>query len=197
MRPGSELPDNALAEAIRDGDAAAFKQLFFRYYDALFRFVVLKTGDRDSARDLLQELFARVWQHRQRLDLQKSLKSYLYTIAYNLCVDFQRKRKLEHTYFAQENTGEPAIQPEESGELAALAQRAIERLPEPLQTVFTLSRFDGLTYSEIAATLGISVKTVEARMSKALASLRLALQDFLLLLLALLPCHIFLIELIG
>lgn len=85
--------DSDLVAAIRKSEAGAFKLLYFRYYEMLFTFLWRRTRERETAQDLVQELFARVWQQREKLAPAPSLKPYLYRIAHHLAIDHLRKKK--------------------------------------------------------------------------------------------------------
>jgi RNA polymerase sigma-70 factor (ECF subfamily) len=178
----ADTPDPELAVAIKQSDADAFKILYYRYYEQLFRFLWHKTRDHETSKDLVQELFFRVWKNRESVDPSKSIKAYLYKTASNLAIDLLRKKTTEQAY-ALENPVEETSAPEAQFDLEEKARAAIDSLPEHIHTVFCLSRIEGLKYTEIAETLHISVKTVESRMSKALKILRQKLQPFLILLL--------------
>lgn len=172
--------DAELAQAIKAADHQAFKVLYYRYFEALFRFLWRQTSDEELAKDLLQEVFSRVWKSRENLDPQQSLKSYLYRIGHNLVIDHRRQSVHKPEYLEDNPANEPAYFVEENFDLQDKIQATIAALPEPVRLVFTMNRFDGIKYAEIAAMLDISVKTVEARMSKALAILREKLAPFLI-----------------
>lgn len=175
----ANTPDAELTRAIKAADHQAFKVLYYRYFEALFRFLWRQTSDDELAKDLLQEVFSRVWKNRENLDPQQSLKSYLYRIGHNLVIDHRRQSSHKPEYLEDNPANEPAYFVEENFDLREKIQATIAALPEPVRLVFTMNRFDGIKYAEIAAMLDISVKTVEARMSKALAILREKLAPFL------------------
>lgn len=176
--PASPLSDSEIALALRASDHAAFKTLYYRYFEALYRFLFRHTREEQLAQDLVQEMFTRVWQNREKLDPQQSLKAYLYRIGYNLAVDQLRKRTHRPESLEAENAYEPSDSHEDQFDLREKMQAAIASLPEPLRMVFMMSRFEEATYAEIAEALGISIKTVESRMSKALKELREKLKPF-------------------
>lgn len=178
-RAEAQSTDAALAQAVRAADHAAFKTLYYRYYEALYRFVWRHVREAQVAQDLVQETFTRIWQQREKLDPQQSLKAFLYRIAYNLAVDHLRKKSHHAVSLDSQSVSEPGYLPNEDFDLSAALQAAIQNLPEPLRLVFTMNRFDEATYAEIAEILQISVKTVESRMSKALKELREKLRPFL------------------
>ena len=179
-RCASDAPDADLVAAIRRSDETSFKTFYYRYYEIMFNFLSRRTRNYEASKDLAQELFIRVWKNRETLDPKQSIKAYVYRIANNLAIDHLRKKDRDQATFVQELTHEPGIAPDETFDLEEKVQAAICGLPEPLQTVYTLSRDEELTYPEIAASLEVSVKTVEYRMSQALKILREKLKPVLL-----------------
>ena len=179
--PGFSLntPDPQLVEAIKVADHLAFKTLYYRYFEALFRFLWRQTANEELAKDLLQELFSRVWRSREHLDPQQPIKSYLYRIGHNLVIDHRRQNIHPVDSLEAHPEIEPSYTADEPFDLHDKIQAAISALPEPVRLVFAMNRFDGVKYAEIARVLNISVKTVEARMSKALTILREKLAPFL------------------
>ncbi len=172
-------PDAELTEAIKVSDHSAFKILYYRYFEALVRFLWRQTNNEELAKDLVQEVFGRVWKNRENLDPGKSIKSYLYRIGHNLVIDHHRKNSQSVDSLEAHPEIDPVYSADEQFELHDKIQDAIKNLPEPVRLVFTMNRFDGMKYAEIATALNISIKTVEARMSKALAILREKLTPFL------------------
>jgi RNA polymerase sigma-70 factor (ECF subfamily) len=164
------LSDRKLVEAICLSDKEAFKTLYYRYYQKLYRFLWYRTGSIEQAKDTLQEVFIRLWQRRENLDADKSIKSYLYSIAYNLVIDHLKKDAKQRLYRTNiiENSSSSF---DTRINLEIDIQKAIDQLPEPIKIVFCLSRNEGLKYTEIAEIFGISVKTVEYRISRALTLL--------------------------
>lgn len=170
--------DAALAAAIRDGDEAAFRTLYDRYAARIHAFVWYRAHSQELALDLTQEVFARVWKHRAVLDPGKSIKAYLYRIAHNLVINHLQRQTVEKNYLAELGSDRFITRPDDRFDLQEHLQRAIDALPERLKTVFLLHRFEGFSYAEIAASLEISIKTVEKRMSHALRQLRERLAPF-------------------
>lgn len=171
MTEQSDQSDAELARRIRDGDDIAFRSLYYRYYEALTSFVFHRTSSVELAKDFVQEVYTRLWQKRDKIDDTKSIKSYLYRIANNLAIDYFRKNASRRTYVSttmQRSSGTA----DESIETQTAINMAIQKLPEKLRTVFTLSRYEGLKYAEIAEVCQVSVKTIESRMSQALQFLR-------------------------
>lgn len=166
---------------IAAGDRAAFEQVFRTHYRPLCAFALQYVKDGDRAQDLVQDLFVRLWQDRERLNVTTSLKSYLFTAVRNRCLNAVastgRLRALDEE--VHDRPEEEQRTEVEHAERAARVQAAIEALPEERRKVFRMSRDEGLKYHEIAERLGISIKTVENQMGKALKTLREELADLL------------------
>ena len=168
MEDYSTLSDNDLSDAISQSDEAAFEAFYFRYYKSLYRFIWSRTQSTDLAREIVQEVFIRLWQNRQNLDSRKSVKAYTYRIGYNLLLNHLRSKRIRRKYLDSQRDNSP----EENIELQTSIQIALQKLPEKIRVVFILNQLEGFKYAEIAEACGISIKTVESRMSKALRILR-------------------------
>ena len=166
--------DSELVINIRNSNHEAFEQLFLRYHDELYKFLWRKTHSEELSKDFLQDTFKRLWINRTKLNPAKNIKAYLYKIAHNVVIEHVRKQQREKKYQAQSSLN----QVDESIENESHIYFAINNLPKKFKEVFILNRFEGLKYSEIAQVYGISVKTVEYRMSKALKILQEELSDF-------------------
>jgi RNA polymerase sigma-70 factor (ECF subfamily) len=180
------ITDNELniLQALQNDDTAAFDGLFRTWYAPLVRYAhPLCQNDTDSAEDLVQQVFLKFWEQRAKLNIQFSIKAYLYRMVYHQALGQIRSEKtqqryIEHQTYVMEPMSSPA--PDEAGtELQQMYQTALQKLPTQCKQVFELSRFESLKYREIADQLGLSVKTVEAHMGKALRVLRTELQDYL------------------
>lgn len=188
--------ENNLAQALRRGEAAAFDAVFRQWYEPLCRYACrLADGDMDEAEDLVQQAFVKLWEYRARLDVSWSLKAYLYKTVHNACLNRLRARSVRSKYLdynAQQLNDMHTLPDDTSPELLERFQRAMDALPPQCRHIFELSRFETLKYREIADQLGISIKTVETQMGKALRVMRTQLADYLVTLFAAACCWQFL-----
>ena len=166
----NDTADEELVEAIKENDHDAFKILYYRYFQKLIRFAYYRLHSIEPARDLVQDLFFKIWTGRERLNPQKSIQAYLYKSLSNLIINHQKLGVSKTSSLA--DIDERKIKAEEEQANVIDIQNAIERLPEKFRTVFILSRVEGYKYSEIAEICNISVKAVEKRMTKVFVLLK-------------------------
>jgi RNA polymerase sigma-70 factor (ECF subfamily) len=165
-------------------DEHSFEKLFREYFSPLMAFARKILGDEDDAREVVHQVFIKLWERRSEIDMSTSLKSYLFTAVNNRSLNMIRDRKKFSSEEVPEQSGEWDVSAElESMELEDRIRASISTLPERCREIFELNRFDGLSYGEIARELDISVKTVENQMTKALKILREQLSRYLGLLL--------------
>lgn len=165
-----------------------FEQLFRAHYKALHAYATTILKDIDIAEEVVQNLFLKFWEKRELLSIATSIKAYLYKCVYNDSLNYLKHEnvKLKHqnfTVYTMDTSSEPASAKAELTELETKLRAALNELPEQCRTIFQLSRFEELKYKEIAEQLGLSIKTVENQMGKALKILRIKLVDFLILVL--------------
>jgi RNA polymerase sigma-70 factor (ECF subfamily) len=176
-----------LAARIKMGDEQAFELLFHRYYVRLCGFANKFLNDQEASKEIVQEVFLKIWNDRQNIDPDDSLKSYLFKIAQNMSLNRLRRIKVELKYIEiyklvyLENSDFSAYESLLAKELEKNIAIAIDKLSPECKKIFNLSRIEGLKYIEIALRLNISVKTVETQMSKALRLLKQELSDYLIL----------------
>lgn len=160
----------------------AMEMLFKKYYTFLCRVLIRVIPDENLVEDLAQDVFLDVWRKRDTININTSLKAYLRRAAVNKALNYIRDRKIrwedeeKHPETVSKLVG--ANQLLEAEELQDLINRSVDELPERCRLVFSLSRFEEMTYQEIATELGISIKTVENQISKALKLLRISLGDY-------------------
>jgi RNA polymerase sigma-70 factor (ECF subfamily) len=170
------MDDTLLVSAIIKGDSSAFKDLFERYYKLLVGYITTLTNDMDVSEDIVQQAFITLWKQRESLDVSKSIKSFLYTIAYNAYVDQYRKLKRQDVFFDELRLEAIREGIAEDNELLeqriSKLKRIVESLPPRCREVLELHKMEGLKYKEIAETLDISLKTVESQMRIAYQKIR-------------------------
>jgi len=163
-------------------DKTGFELLFRTHYSNLCSYANNFLKDVDASEEVVQEVFFRLWTGRETLQIRTSVESYLFRAVRNSCLNVVRHMNVREEYRAamkhelQELNGEDTMV---VGELQQKIREAIGKLPMERRKVFILSRYEALTYPEIAARLGISVKTVENQMGKALRTLREELSEYL------------------
>ena len=179
-----QYEDGRLAAALAKGNADALQALYFRYAKPLFGYLWKRTRDRDTAEELVQELFTKVWKNHRQVDPSKSIRAYLYQCAYHLAIDHLRHMVRQNEAGLPDQEGHSQAVDEVGFARRKAISRAIGELPEAQRNAFVLSRFEGLKYAEIAAVLNISVKTVETHIGRALKKLREGLREWAGVLLA-------------
>ncbi len=167
--------------ALKD-DEKAFRSLFFEFFSALCVFAHRYIDNWESCEDIVQDTFFKIWKNRKNIEINTSSRNFLITSVRNNCIDHLRKQESEHNWRLKEmeKMNAPAIDDLYSvTELEGMLQTALDKLPKNTRAIFEMNRFEGKTYAKIAEEKGISVKTVEAHMSKALKHLRHELKDYL------------------
>lgn len=171
-------------------DEEAFRILFYDFFAPLCVFAHRYLEEMETCEDIVQETFYRIWKNRKDLDIQISARNFLITSVRNACLDLIRKQEIEKRWIEkrlEEDTEEEYEDLYTTQELESLLNQALDKLPEQIASTFRMNRFDGKTYVEIAEEKQISVKTVEAYMTRALKFLRIELKDYLPILLILYP----------
>ncbi len=163
-----------------------FETLFRSEFKGLCFFAQKYVKDYDTAREIVQDSFINLWEKRATVDSSRSVKSYLTATIHNKCHNYLRDNKKFNTNLLEiENLIEiSGISDNDilvEQELHQTIQIAIEALPDKCREIFILNRYENLKYQEIADKLEISIKTVEAQMSKALQHMRLRLAGYLIL----------------
>ncbi len=156
-----------------------FKLVYDQFFDSIRNYLYFRSGDSDLATDIAQEVFLKIWEKQIDYNPQK-IKPLLYKIAGDLFVNFTRRQKVESNYLTEIKfnfKNEYFANKVEFEELKQIYENVLAILPENQRLVFVMSRMENLKYREIAERLQISVKTVEKRMSLALAELKKALKQ--------------------
>jgi RNA polymerase sigma-70 factor (ECF subfamily) len=181
MNPTDSAADAELLERLRAGDELAFDVIFRTWYAALVTVAERMLRDKAAAEEVVQDVMLELWRRRERLAAEGSAQAYLFASTRNRALNHLRNmrvREKAEPHLAVESSdarGDRAVE----SEIESALRSAIEELPPRCREVFELSRMRGLKYSEIADTLGVSVKAVEAQMGKALRILRERLAPWL------------------
>ena len=177
--------ENDLLLKVKNSDKKAFQNLFSNYHDTLFRFVAYRVRDSDLAEDITQETFLRVWKKRSSLIPKKSFFSLIARIATNLCYDHFRHVEVRNRHEDRiPQYGKSHYDDPESVNQANMLQEKIndivnQDLPDKCRTIFVLSRMEGYSNPEIADILGLSIRTVENQIYRALKVLKEKLKNYL------------------
>lgn len=172
--------DTVLINRLREGDKLALTELYNTYWQLLFISAYNIIKDKELCEDIIQDVFMNIWHSREKLEINISLKGYLYAcIRYQVFNQFRKNKDKIHVEFFndldkrfQYTTPETEMM---HNELVQQINTIVETLPEKCQLVYKLSREEQLTHKEIALRLNISVKTVENHITKALQAIRLSM----------------------
>jgi len=183
-----DLPEQQVLAAIKESNESAFEMLFKTYYTPLCRYAYTFLRDQQESEEVVQKAFLGIWDKRKSLVIQTSAKAYLFRMVRNGCLNVIKHDRVKTKHARAELAGgepslENASQPLVATELEHKISVAIQALPEQCRIVFQLSRFEELSYAEIASQLNVSVKTVENQIGKALKIMRQQLKEYLPLLL--------------
>lgn len=154
--------------------AKEFEEVFDLYYKQVRNFLYYKTSQSALSEDVAQDAFVKLWETREKID-KSSLKAYVFTIANNLMINKLKREQLKFKFLNYSEQRNDNVTPEyllEMQEFDKKLQDVLAKIPEGAREVFLMNRIDGLKYREIAEMLGLSMKAVEKRMSRALSILR-------------------------
>ncbi len=163
-------------------DEDAFRTLFFKFFSSLCVFAHRYIEQWETCEDIVQDTFFKIWKNRKKMIINTSGRNLLLTSVRNSCVDYLRKQEIETSWIQKKSLHKTEYSTDDlyaTVELENMLNAALSNLPENIRQVFEMSRFEGLTYTEIAAQQRISIKTVEAYITKALKQLRIELKDYL------------------
>jgi RNA polymerase sigma-70 factor (ECF subfamily) len=169
---------------LKAGNAKVYETLFKQFYEPLCRYAFSILQNDEEVEDVVQDIFCKLWDQRDKMDIHTSIKSYLYRMVHNICLNKIKQTQIrsehhEHIAYISvmaSNNVEYEITHKELSRQIALA---IAELPERCRQVFQLSRMKHLSYAEIGQEMKISHNTVETQMVKALKTLRIKLKDYL------------------
>lgn len=169
--------DEQLFKEIKKGNRKAWELIIKSYYNALFVFILGMVKEKESAEELVQDVFVNIWDKRDKINITTSLKAYLYRASRNHTLNFLKRKKFEMDYHKRlaetssylDNKTEDSIH---YTELQKHLFKAIEDLPDNCKHIFKMSRYEELTYKEISDVLGVPVRSVHYQIGLALKELR-------------------------
>ncbi|WP_185154092.1 RNA polymerase sigma-70 factor [Fulvivirga sp. M361] len=168
---------------LNKGDESALKAIFDEYFEPLVQYSYAYIGDKEAAKDVVQQFYISLWKNRENLS-PDTFESYLFISVRNRSVNYLRDTKkwvrMDQVPQEMSSDAEEFHQTEAHKIIQSYVQSGIARLPKKCKRIFLLSKADGLTYAEVADELDISVKTVERQMGIALKKLRTYMSDYLI-----------------
>lgn len=179
------LNDLFVLTKIKEGDVKAFEGIFRLYYAPLCLYAAGITGSRDIAEEIVQELFYVFWKEKEKLQIFRSIRSYLYGAVRNqslqYCEHLEMRNRYRETVLSGNQESKPSDPQDELEykELEILINNTLKKLPERRLRIFRMHRFEGKKYAEIASALSLSIKSVEAEMTKALQMLRKEIENYI------------------
>jgi RNA polymerase sigma-70 factor (ECF subfamily) len=181
--------DNELWEGVKADSKQAFEMLFNRYYDTLCLYANSFLNNHSTSEEITTQVFYKLWQNRDRILINYAIKPYLFRCIFNACSDFleQNKTAKQYKFVEIDNQILDLIDPDENYifeylegvEVEKDVMKAIDTLPKQCKEIFCLSRFELMTYNQISERLNISVNTVKTQICRALDSLRVQLDKYL------------------
>ena len=177
------MNENILIEGLRKQDKVIFDFVFNYYYSGLCAFSMRFLNDREATEDLVQDFFVFLWSEGSRLQVNTSLKAYLFTAIKNRCLDTRRHTSVRERYtnYFLSHSSEIDDSAEfmfVESELRAVIQRSIEKLTPRCREIYEMNRVKGLSNQVISEKLNISKRTVELQISIALKIIRMELADY-------------------
>lgn len=182
---------SSLSQRLQTRDEAAFEQVFKEHYKNLHVYAFSMIREQAPAEEVVQNVFYKMWARADKLEIPGSVAAYLYRAVHNETLNYLKHLKVRSDYqlyvsHRSDEHAEHAAKQLQHKELQQKLKQVLSELPEQCRTIFQMSRFEELRYREIAERLGLSVKTVENQIGKALKILRTKLTEFLLFILIIL-----------
>ena len=169
---------------LKEGDIKAFERIFRHFYSPLLLYAFSITGQKEASEEVVQDTFYSIWKEREKIHILRSVKSYLYKAVKNRSLLYLEHLRVHERYqenIVSENSSMNEPSPDELleyKELEEIVETTLKKLPERCRHIFYMHRMNGKKYKEIAANLSISVKTVEAEMTKAYRALRTEVEKY-------------------
>jgi len=178
-----EKVEKVLLSRLLSGDRAAFSIIFSAYYKDLVAFAMSYTHSQQTSEEIAQDTFVKLWEDHETAQIDQSLKSYLLTTVRNKCINLYKHSKVMQMHADDVRDRSPFFECDTDNyllfsELQDQLDTALKKLPDEISGPFRMNRNQGLKYHEIADILGVSVRTIEVRIGKALHLLRIYLKDY-------------------
>jgi len=169
--------DEKFIQKLKRGDKKSFERLFLSTYESLCEYSVTITSSKEVSEGAVQDVFESVWNSKEAIDENINIRAYLFRSVKNRSLDLVQHQNIRNKYNLEVNemysdNSNPGKGSSPEAKLINRVRQEVEKLPQKSKEVYLLHRRDGLTYAEISEVLGISIKAVEARMTKALKLLR-------------------------
>ena len=169
--------EKELVKKLKEGDSFAFEVLFYKYRNKVKGFAIKMVPAQVDPEEIVQEVFVKLWLRKEGIDPEKDFHSYLFSIAKHLVIDYLKSAVNRKLYFVGEHYQQDLLMEESFDTTMAedaeeKLQKLINEIPERRREIFRLSRFEGLSYKQIAERLNISENTVDSQIRNALAFLR-------------------------
>ncbi len=178
-----KLNDRNILKQLRKGDIKSFESLFHQFHQGMLLYAISILKNEATAEEIVQDVFYNIWKNRGEFNLKNTWQAYLYKAVYNNAIMYIRKHNKEillgdnSLINIEGTTDDPSEKMEYKG-LRKDVEITLKKLPERTQNIFSMSRFEGMKYQEIANKLEISIKTVEANMGRALKAFRVSLRNY-------------------
>lgn len=178
------LNDLFVLKKIKEGDIKAFEEVFRQYYAPLCLYGLSITRRKDVSEEIVQELFYTWWKDRQDIQILRSIKNYLYGAVRNQSLQYLEHLNVQERHrqsvLSEETDPQDAtpLQQLEYKELEDVINRTLNQLPDRRRKIFRMHRVEGKKYKEIAETFSVSVKTIEAEMTKVYQQLRQEIEKY-------------------
>lgn len=180
-----QTSEKTLVSRFIAGDEAAFESLFKRHYQMLLKVSVFLLQDAEQGEEVVQDVFLNIWQKRENVNPEASFKNYLITSVRNRCFNHLKSKKQTQSINDDESWNEQLVADTHADTQAQVKdvqnaiEKAVDKLPEQCRLIFQLSRYEGMSYKEIAEALDLAPKTIENQIGRALKMLRADLKDYL------------------
>ncbi len=175
--------DNELIQGLKHGDIKAFESIYKKFHQRLYSFCSKLLLNDDDADDVVQKVFITLWEHRERINIEKTLAGYIFTLARNTAYhDLKLSIHKTTAYESHVNSKNDFLDIEKDevlfNELIAVLNKLIDQLPPQRRLIFRLNRFYNLTYKNISQKLNISENTVDTQIRRALDFLKKSFEKY-------------------